>query len=246
MHLCNHKSELCPLWLDTRERYPELDITSNVVPWLIRHAGWLIARFHTRSRDKLTPYKMITGGDYSHPVARFGEVVLGKIPKPQTRGVWLGKLDRDDSHILGTSSGAIAVRSVRRFPPESQTDSKMLEDMKGLPWQPRDGVRHRVTPEVSHAMPMPLPAATAADSPAQGDEILAEDKEEGENHPTLAVDGAKLTWMNKLSMQQPNWKNNLVHLTLRLSFLQAPPRSHQQRHLQQHHLHNRFVEQDGL
>ena len=176
MHLCNHKSELCPLWLDTRERYPELDITSNVVPWLIRHAGWLIARFHTRSRDKLTPYKMITG----------------KIPKPQTRGVWLGKLDRDDSHILGTSSGAIAVRSVRRFPPESQTDSKMLEDMKGLPWQPRDGVRHRVTPEVSHAMPMPLPAATAADSPAQGDEILAEDKEEGENHPTLAVDGAKL------------------------------------------------------
>ena len=68
----------------------------------------------------------------------------------------------------------------------------MLEDMKGLPWQPRDGVRHRVTPEVSHAMPMPLPAATAADSPAQGDEILAEDKEEGENHPTLAVDGAKL------------------------------------------------------
>jgi len=68
----------------------------------------------------------------------------------------------------------------------------MLEDMKGLPWQTRDGVRHRVTPEVSHAMPMRLPAATAADSPAQGDEILAEDKEEGENHPTLAVDGAKL------------------------------------------------------
>ena len=95
------QSQIRALWLDTRERYPELDITSNVVPWLIRHAGWLIARFHTRSRDKLTPYKMVTGGDYSHPVARFGEVVLGKIPKPQTkiqrrwvRGVWLGKLDR--------------------------------------------------------------------------------------------------------------------------------------------------------
>ena len=193
------QSQIRALWLDNRERYPELDITSNVVPWLIRHAGWLIARFHTRSRDKLTPYKLVTGGDYSHPVARFGEVVLGKIPKPQTkiqrrwvRGVWLGKLDRDDSHILGTSSGAIAVRSVRRLPPESQTDSKMLEEIKGLPWQPRDGVRHRVTPEVSHAMPMPLPAATAADSSAEGDEIPVEDKEEGESHPTLAVDGAKL------------------------------------------------------
>ena len=84
------------------------------------------------------------------------------------------------------------MRSVRRLPPESQTDSKVLEEIKGLPWQLRDGVRHRVTLEVSHAMPMPLPAATAADSPAQGDEIPVEDKEEGESHPTLAVDGAKL------------------------------------------------------
>ena len=66
--------------------------------------GSLIARFHTRSRDKLTPYKMITG----------------KIPKPQTRGVWLGKLDRDESHILGTSSGAIAVRSVPGEPDRQQ------------------------------------------------------------------------------------------------------------------------------
>ena len=99
--------------------------------------------------------------------------MLGKIPKPHTkierrwvRGVWLGKRDRDDSHILGTSSGAIPVRSVRKLPPESQTDSKMLEDMRGLPWQPRDGIRHRVTPEVSHA-----------------GEILGE---ETEGHPTLA------------------------------------------------------------
>ena len=83
---------------------------------------------------------MVTGGDYSHPVARFGKVVLGKIPKPQTkiqkrwvRGVWLGKLDRDDSHILGTSSGAICPPAssgkpdrqqdaCTRFPPEPSPD----------------------------------------------------------------------------------------------------------------------------
>ena len=87
------------------------------------------------------PIPLVTGSDYSHPLATLGEVVLGKFPttksKAQRRwvkGLWLGKLDRDDSHILGTSSGAIAVRSVRRLPPESQTDGVMMKAMKGIPW----------------------------------------------------------------------------------------------------------------
>ena len=151
------KEQLCPLWLDVRRRYPDLDLVCNLLPWLIRHAAWLIARFHTRSKDQMTPYRLVTGSDYSHPLATLGEVVLVKLPttksKAQRRwvkGLWLGKLDRDDSHILGTSSGAIAVRSVRRLPLESQTDGVMMKAMKGIPWQPRDGVRHRITRDISH------------------------------------------------------------------------------------------------
>ena len=45
----------------------------------------------------MTPYKMITGGDYHHPIAMLGEIVLGKVPSPKgkmqrrwIKGVWLG------------------------------------------------------------------------------------------------------------------------------------------------------------
>ena len=161
--------------------------------------------------------------------------------------MWLGKLDRDDSHILGTSSGAIAVRSVRRLPPESQADSKMLEHMKGLPWQPRDGVRHRVTPEVSHAVPMPLPPATAAGSPRKVMEFQSRTKTRRRERNILLWQLMEQIWTSTLSLskQQPNWKNNLVHLTMRPSFLRATPRSHQL-NLNHHHLHHLSVEQDGV
>jgi hypothetical protein len=103
-------SQIRTLWLDVRQRYPELDVSSNLTPWLVRHAAWLIARYHTRSRDGVTPYKLVTGGDYNHPVATLGEIVLGKVPSPKgkiqrrwIKGVWLGKLDRDDSNVLGTA-----------------------------------------------------------------------------------------------------------------------------------------------
>ena len=78
-------------------------------------------RFHTAPHVHCAALKLssklVTGGDYNHPVATLGEIVLGKVPSPKgkiqrrwIKGVWLGKLDRDDSNVLGTASGAIAVR----------------------------------------------------------------------------------------------------------------------------------------
>lgn len=52
--------------------------------------------------------------------------------------------------------------------------------MKGIPSQPRDGVQHRISREMS--APAAVPAPTAAESPPQA--------EEGDREaPTLAVDG---------------------------------------------------------
>ena len=117
-----------------------------------------------------------------------GEIVLGKVPSPKgkmqrrwIKGVWLGKLDRDDSNVLGTSSGAIAVRSIRRLPKEGQISQELVSGMKGIPWQPRDGVRQKITRELSQ--PVALPAPAAAGSPALQEEMPEEE------HPTLAEDG---------------------------------------------------------
>ena len=95
--------------------------------------------------------------------------------------LWLGKLDRDDSNVLGTSSGAIAVRSVRRLPKESQISQELMNDMKGIPWQPRDGMRHKINRELSQPVALPAPAAA-------GPTALASEPPE-EEHPTLAEDG---------------------------------------------------------
>ena len=67
------------LWASLKHRYPELEPTHNVMPWLIRHASWLIARYHVRARDKLTPYKITQGVDYNKPICQFGEVIMGKV-----------------------------------------------------------------------------------------------------------------------------------------------------------------------
>ncbi|CAL1157854.1 unnamed protein product [Cladocopium goreaui] len=171
-----------------RKRYPSLDVSSNLTPWLVRHTAWLIARFHVRGKDGFTPYRLTTGSDYSHPVAMLGKVVLGKVPTPRgkmqrrwIKGVWLDNLDRDDSNVLGTSSGAIAVRSVRRLPKGSQTSQELMNDMKGIPWQPRDGMRHKINRELSQPVALPAPAAA-------GPTALASEPPE-EEHPTLAEDG---------------------------------------------------------
>ena len=92
------------LWFDTRKRYVELDMMSNVVPWLIRHAGWLISwQAYTLQDDYW--WKL-----YSHPVANW---MRYRNPKPRERrrvgGMWLGKLNY---RILGTSSGVVAVRGL--------------------------------------------------------------------------------------------------------------------------------------
>ena len=81
------------------------------------------------------------------------------------------------------SAGAIAVRSIRRLPKEAQIDNELMSDMKGIPWQPGDGVRHKVTREVSQPAIIPAPAAAGNAASAEGI---------NESHPTLAEDGEKV------------------------------------------------------
>ena len=136
------------MWMALKARYPEIEPTHNIMPWLVRHAAWLVARYQVKTADKMTAYHMVCGQDYNRPICRFGEAVMGKTPMTDNKlnrrwlkGIWLGKLERDDSHIIGTSAGAVAVRTVRRLPEAGQTDAQLLNEMRGVPWQPKDGNR---------------------------------------------------------------------------------------------------------
>ena len=106
--------------------------------------------------------------------------MLGKVPSPKgkiqrrwIKGVWLGKLDRDDSNV-GRASSAIAVRSIRRLPKEGQISSA---------WQPRDGVRHKITRELSQPTAFPAPAVSG--SPERGEAEGASDAGSGRTQRRL-------------------------------------------------------------
>ena len=130
------------------EAYPNpaepLDINHPVVPWLCRWVAFVWARFHVQA-DNMTPFRIVSGRDYATPIVEFGEVVLCKLPdtkslskaKPRWfKGLFVGRLEVDDSAVVLTDAGAITVRSVRRLPLADQHDVAYLNAACGLPWAP--------------------------------------------------------------------------------------------------------------
>ena len=158
-------------WLSAlNQAYPNpaepLDINHPVVPWLCRWVAFVWARYHVQS-DKLTPYRIVSGRDYATPIVQFGEVVLCKVPNTQSlnkskprwfKGLFVGRLELDDSAVILTNAGAITVRSIRRVPAADQYEVSYLNDACGLPWAP-SGKRSKVRTQSSNVVAVPIPAS---------------------------------------------------------------------------------------
>ena len=91
----------------------------DALTWLVRHASWLLARFH-RPLGQVTAFQYITGRVYGGKVLNFGECVSGletlstRVSKLRTRwlsGVWLGRASNTDEHLVLLDGGC----EVRRF-----------------------------------------------------------------------------------------------------------------------------------
>ena len=130
--------------------------------WLLRHAGWQISRYKQKGNG-MTAYKQAYGEQYTHEVVPFAEIVLVRVPKPTHRGlqggkrwhkgdavfikgVWVGRSETSDEHIVFTPGGRVLSRTIRRMEPSRRHDSVFLSDVKGLPlpWDAEDGI-HRVS-----------------------------------------------------------------------------------------------------
>ncbi|CAE8742493.1 unnamed protein product, partial [Polarella glacialis] len=162
--------------LALQEHYPltVMDVNHLVFPWLVRHIAWLATRYRVKSTDKCTPYRAINGRDYTTVIAGFGEVVMGKFPDTDSRskskarwakGIFVGRLEQDDSVVILTEAGALSVRSVRRLPIVDRYGEEVLGRVCGLPWAPKDGARVKMTLEQS--VPVVLPARQMAPAELQ-------------------------------------------------------------------------------
>ena len=90
-----------------------ITLNMNIVPWIIRHASYLITRCRVRSHGK-TSLQLMKGRTILTELVPFGETVLFKLPKPGNavgsfedqweEGIWIGSTIRDGMSIQTSSS----------------------------------------------------------------------------------------------------------------------------------------------
>ena len=123
----------------------EIKTESPLLPWLVRHCGWIFKRFAVRA-DGRTGYLRLKGREYTSGIAILGEAIWYKLPKTADltklddrwrTAIWLEKSDRSDEHIIGLENGAVLARSVRRKVEGKRWNERALKLVTGTPWNPR-------------------------------------------------------------------------------------------------------------
>ena len=124
-----------------------------VWPWLIRHASWLMGRFSVRASGR-TAYEEAFDSEWRGDLCVLGEVVLfreaasytgdlvmgrrkRKADKGWAKGIWLGRAEETNEHVVGNELGVFLTRTVRRVPKGQRADGELLRSMRGVPWEPR-------------------------------------------------------------------------------------------------------------
>ena len=118
------------LRLDVEDRIESIvGVTHQCVPWLVRHATWLLNRFQRR-QNGATTFENLKRVSYKKPLMQFGqrchwlaaERITHKYGPRWRPGVWLGRHSASDAHLIGTPGGIIQVRTVRRLTREQRSD----------------------------------------------------------------------------------------------------------------------------
>ena len=126
--------------------------TSDVVPWMIRHAAMLL-NIGQRGDDGRTAWERVKGRRFNREIPEFGERVMylkpdslgkDKLDSRWETGHFLGIQDDSAELIIGTSIGVLKVRSVRSYTDiADRWKGISLFEVVGVPWCPipgRDGV----------------------------------------------------------------------------------------------------------
>ncbi len=119
---------------------------ATILLWLIEYSGILLSRFAV-GQDGKTAYQRIKGRTCSRPMAEFGECVWYK--KLQTQddrhadmeprweeGIWVGINPRTNEVLIGTPSGVIRAKAIRRRTKDERWSYDKVMEIKGAPWDP--------------------------------------------------------------------------------------------------------------
>ena len=130
----------------SREVTPFMDIW----PWLVRHAGWLLERYHVKANKKKA-VEYCLGKPYQGEILKFAEAALfplavspcgkvrsevrqGRADARFVRGICLGKTLDSDEHLFGTDESVFTTRTVQRVPDSEQRRGDLVKHCQGTPW----------------------------------------------------------------------------------------------------------------
>ena len=221
--------------------------------WIVSHAGWLIPRFLVvrYSPHSIVPWADRTAENWWSLEKQFLLIfqrsetdLVNPAPKLADRwksGVWLGKSDLTDEHLVRTDDGVVYARSVRRLAENSWSEEN-LKAVVGTPQKPRsmttdDAPDPRVVPEV-HEQESPNEEANENDdeSGETPDKPDDEDHEmEGETLPE--PDTAAMSSSSRGEKRTETQENVFVTRRLmakspkRLTTLVPPPEDPEKRRL---------------
>ncbi|CAK0788952.1 unnamed protein product [Prorocentrum cordatum] len=122
----------------------ELKPSEPISSWLARHAGWILTRFTVRE-DGLTPHRRLKGRDYHGQIAEFAETAMHKLPRGPAgkmgaswdKGIWLGKVNVSDEHMIGAPRGRAFARSIARRPDENRWNKNLFRQITCTPVDPK-------------------------------------------------------------------------------------------------------------
>ena len=142
------------------------------------HAGSLLT--HYRRQGGPTAYETRTGRKYCGKVAAFGERVLARVKRANGSdkfepGLWLGKTDRADFHMVATASVLKWARTIRRLP--TPFDPEAVTYVKFWPWNSGFGqLGAKASSLVGKFPTAPLPPALAPAIGAEEKKLAKEEK----------------------------------------------------------------------
>ena len=149
----------------------DLPANSMLVPWAVRHGGWLYTRFAER-HDGGTAWEGLHQKAYRGALAEFGEKVLhlrpdadrgSKLAQRFAPGLFLGREERTGRYLIATPKGVVRSEQFMRLPVEEAFDRGFLEALHGVPWDTAGQLG--LSPDEAEEEPA-APAAVPAELPA--------------------------------------------------------------------------------
>ena len=119
----------------------EVPADHDLLTWLVPYAPSMHRRFAV-GRDGKTAYERHVGRRAVPFMAQFGERVwwmplqppnrrLGRLDSLFEQGRYLGPMDGSNTVLLGTASGVVKARTIKRLPPGERWTGSLLDEALG-------------------------------------------------------------------------------------------------------------------